>query len=293
MVSGVARTDPALETCRTVIPPGGLSLGSRRSPQRHCSTPPALPLMLRNFSEAGLGIGHAPPRVPACDEFQRAHRLGPKRRDGDNHTQPIIACFLRHTQARQLLQKARKLGPFRMNDQLIRMMADFSKETSKCRKAFLALRPRLRQLEVKFGLFELARMWITKNNVSKDFYDPIYLRLYLDSLSVRPVDTAILPQPQNLAAAVSNPLPPESTPEQPERSLEAPDQSSDLERLSKNYDDRGQVLHALIERTLAPLEYYRRLPSPLGGPLVGAGAPPLGLDLQTTVTEVRSSRALL
>ncbi|KAJ1138187.1 hypothetical protein NDU88_004578 [Pleurodeles waltl] len=81
------------------------------------------------------------------------------------------------------------------------------------RKAFLALRPSLRQLEVKFGLFEPARMWITKNNVSKDFYDPIDLRLYLDSLSVRPMDMAILPQPRNLAAAISNPLPPESAPE--------------------------------------------------------------------------------
>ncbi|KAJ1180588.1 hypothetical protein NDU88_005809 [Pleurodeles waltl] len=70
-----------------------------------------------------------------------------------------------------------------MNDLQIRMTADFSKETSDCRKAFLALRPRLRQLEIKFGLFEPARMWITKNNVSKDFYDPADLSLYLDSIS--------------------------------------------------------------------------------------------------------------
>ncbi|KAJ1166227.1 hypothetical protein NDU88_006635 [Pleurodeles waltl] len=52
-------------------------------------------------------------------EFQRAHRLGPKRRYGDNHPRPIIACFLRHVPAQQLLQKARMEGPFRMNDQLI------------------------------------------------------------------------------------------------------------------------------------------------------------------------------
>ncbi|KAJ1130691.1 hypothetical protein NDU88_009041 [Pleurodeles waltl] len=76
-----------------------------------------------------------------------------------------IACFLQHTQARQLVQKARKQGPYRMNDLQIRMTADFSKETSEQRKTFLAQRPRLRQLEIKFGLFEPARMWITKNNV--------------------------------------------------------------------------------------------------------------------------------
>ncbi|KAJ1209738.1 hypothetical protein NDU88_005111 [Pleurodeles waltl] len=94
------------------------------------------------------------------------------------------------------------LGPFRMNDLQIRMTADFSKETSECRKAFLALQPHLRQLEVKFGLFEPARMWITKNNVSKDFYDPIDLSLYLNSLSDRPMDTVILSQPQALITAV-------------------------------------------------------------------------------------------
>ncbi|KAJ1123828.1 hypothetical protein NDU88_002295 [Pleurodeles waltl] len=70
-----------------------------------------------------------------------------------------------------------------MNDLQIRMTADFSKETSDRRKAFLALRPHLRQLEIKFSLFEPARMWITKNNVYKDFYDPTDLSLYLDSIS--------------------------------------------------------------------------------------------------------------
>ncbi|KAJ1093686.1 hypothetical protein NDU88_006782 [Pleurodeles waltl] len=115
-------------------------------------------------------------------------------------------------------------GPFRMNNQLIRMMADFSKETSESRKAFLALRPHLR--------------------LAGD------LRLYINSLSVRLMDTAILPKPQNLAAIVSNQLPPESTLEQPQRcSLEAPDRSRDLERLSKNYDDRGEVLHVVAKHT--------------------------------------------
>ncbi|KAJ1198209.1 hypothetical protein NDU88_002053 [Pleurodeles waltl] len=68
-------------------------------------------------------------------DFQRAHRLGTKCREGANHPRPIIACFLRHTQACQLLQKAQVQGL------QIRMTADFSKETSDCRKAFLALPP--------------------------------------------------------------------------------------------------------------------------------------------------------
>ncbi|KAJ1218537.1 hypothetical protein NDU88_006115 [Pleurodeles waltl] len=87
-------------------------------------------------------------------EFQRAHRLGPKRPDTAIRPRPIIACLLRHVQARQLIQRARTHGPCQMDGQVIRMSADFSKETSKRRRAFLALQPRLRQMEVKYGLFE-------------------------------------------------------------------------------------------------------------------------------------------
>ncbi|KAJ1109903.1 hypothetical protein NDU88_007260 [Pleurodeles waltl] len=70
-------------------------------------------------------------------------------------------------QARQLLQKAHTQGPFRVNDLQTQMTADFSKDTSERRKAFLALRPHLRQLEIKFSLFEPERMWTMKNNVSR------------------------------------------------------------------------------------------------------------------------------
>ncbi|KAJ1116205.1 hypothetical protein NDU88_004423 [Pleurodeles waltl] len=62
------------------------------------------------------------------------------------------------TQARQLLQAARMQGPFRSGTLEIRLSADFSKETAERRKAFLSLRTRLRHLDMKFGLFEPARM---------------------------------------------------------------------------------------------------------------------------------------
>ncbi|KAJ1135356.1 hypothetical protein NDU88_001796 [Pleurodeles waltl] len=91
-------------------------------------------------------------------KFQRAHRLGPKRLDKATRPRPIIACLLRHTQTRQLLQGAQAHGPFRMEGYEMPMTADFSKETSDRRKVFLALRPRLRQLELKYRLFEPARI---------------------------------------------------------------------------------------------------------------------------------------
>ncbi|KAJ1171874.1 hypothetical protein NDU88_003731 [Pleurodeles waltl] len=108
-------------------------------------------------------------------------------------------------QSCQLIQKARTQGPFQMDGQEIQISADFSKETSKCRRAFLAFRPRLRQMEVKYGLFELARMWIMKNGVSKDFYDPEVVLSFLDDLL--PMDTSTPIPTQDPPAAGPNALP--------------------------------------------------------------------------------------
>ncbi|KAJ1100937.1 hypothetical protein NDU88_006012 [Pleurodeles waltl] len=88
-------------------------------------------------------------------EFQRAHRVGPKRSDKSSRPQPIIACLLRHNQTRQILQAASSHGPFRIGQHDIRITADYSKDTNERRKAFLARRPRIRQLEMKYGLFDL------------------------------------------------------------------------------------------------------------------------------------------
>ncbi|KAJ1138287.1 hypothetical protein NDU88_004678 [Pleurodeles waltl] len=122
-------------------------------------------------------------------EFQRAHRTGPKRYDNFSRPRPIMACLLRHNQTCQILQVAHTPGPFRIDQHEIRITADYSKETNEPRKAFLALRPRLRQLEMKYGLFDPARMWVTKNGVSKDFYNPDELRLFLDSFQSQPMDS--------------------------------------------------------------------------------------------------------
>ncbi|KAJ1206254.1 hypothetical protein NDU88_001663 [Pleurodeles waltl] len=54
---------------------------------------------------------------------------------------PIIACLLRHMQTRRLLQRAPTHGPCWMDGQEIQMTADFPKETSERRKAFLSSDP--------------------------------------------------------------------------------------------------------------------------------------------------------
>ncbi|KAJ1116191.1 hypothetical protein NDU88_004409 [Pleurodeles waltl] len=74
-------------------------------------------------------------------------------------------------------------GPFRTKGYEVQIAAEFLKETNDRCKTLLLLRPQLCQLDVKYGLFELTQMWITKNGKSKEFYDPEDLRLSLESLS--------------------------------------------------------------------------------------------------------------
>ncbi|KAJ1160369.1 hypothetical protein NDU88_000871 [Pleurodeles waltl] len=129
-------------------------------------------------------------------EFQWGHQLGPKLQDGTSRPRPIIACLLRLGQARQLLSAARAHRPFRAEGDEIHSTTEYSKETNERRKAFLALRPQMRQLVVKYSLFERARLWVTKNAVSKDFYDTEDLRLFLDNLQPQTMNTSTLARPQ-------------------------------------------------------------------------------------------------
>ncbi|KAJ1193881.1 hypothetical protein NDU88_003177 [Pleurodeles waltl] len=56
-------------------------------------------------------------------EFQQAHRVGPKRQDRALRPRPIIACLLRHSQIRQILQVAQTHGPFLMDKLEVRITA--------------------------------------------------------------------------------------------------------------------------------------------------------------------------
>ncbi|KAJ1149048.1 hypothetical protein NDU88_001868 [Pleurodeles waltl] len=184
-------------------------------------------------------------------EFERVHRLGPKRQDGKGCPSLIIACLLRHGQARQPLQAARAQGPLWLGTLEIRLSADFSKETVDQRRAFLSLLPRLRHLDVKFGLFEPARMWITKNGESLTFFDPEDLRIFLDRLQEQeqPMETTTLTL-QDIRGLSSGASHPETT-SNPEggATMDLQSRGRDLERLTKSHDDRGQVLLAVAMYT--------------------------------------------
>ncbi|KAJ1126570.1 hypothetical protein NDU88_004977 [Pleurodeles waltl] len=191
-------------------------------------------------------------------EFERVHRLCPKRQDGKGRPRPIIACLLRHGQACQLLQAARAQGPLRLGTLEIRLSDNFSKETADRRRAFLSLRPRLRHLDVKFGLFEPARMWIAKNGESRTSYNPEDLRIFLERLQeqTQPMETtAQTPQDtQGLSLGVGHP----ETTFNPEGGaiMDTQNRGRDLERLTKSHDNRGQRPPPEAGKTLEPLRVF-------------------------------------
>ncbi|KAJ1205739.1 hypothetical protein NDU88_001166 [Pleurodeles waltl] len=184
----------------------------------------------------------------------QAHRLGLKRQHGKDRPRPIIACFLRHGQIRQLLQLSRRQGPLRLDPLEIRLSSDFSKETADRRRAFLSLRPRLRHLNIKFSLFEPARMWITKNGESRIFYDPEDLKSFLEGLHdpTQPMESTTQP-PQDAQNQTRGMGQSEIALDIDGRPITDPQtRGRDLERLTKSFDDRGQFLQAVAMHTQLP-----------------------------------------
>ncbi|KAJ1172768.1 hypothetical protein NDU88_004610 [Pleurodeles waltl] len=183
-------------------------------------------------------------------EFRRAHSLGPKRPDGPSRPRPIVACLMCHVQVCQILLLACFHSPFQTTDYEVRITADFSKETNDRQKAFLTLRPRLRQLDVKFGLFDPAQMWITKNGVSRDFYDPEDLRHYLDTLSPPGMDMSTMTGPlTQIVGAQSTPSPSATLKVVPHYDNELRPRGVDPERLTKIHGDRDKLLQVGARHT--------------------------------------------
>ncbi|KAJ1174463.1 hypothetical protein NDU88_006284 [Pleurodeles waltl] len=149
--------------------------------------------------------------------------------------------MLRHGQARQLLQIARMQGPLRLGTLEIQLSSDFFKETAERRRAFLSLRPRLPHLDVKFSLFEPARMWLTMNGESRTFYDLEDLRTFLEGLHDQTQSMKTTVQiPQDTRGLPSGAGHPETVLDSDGRTTMDPQtRGRDLERLTKSYDDRG------------------------------------------------------
>ncbi|KAJ1097978.1 hypothetical protein NDU88_003094 [Pleurodeles waltl] len=171
-------------------------------------------------------------------EFQRVHRLGPKRRDGTNRPHPIIACLLRHVQIRQLLQLAQAHGPFRSDALKVRLTDNFSRD------------PRMQEDILVSPTSPLNR------RTCKYFWRDFRTRPSPWTWRLRSIQTC---WDRSRSAALST-----TAPEVVGRTTaDSHSRGRDLERLTKSHNDRGQAMHeevadrdksfSLLKPTLAPI----------------------------------------
>ncbi|KAJ1177497.1 hypothetical protein NDU88_002752 [Pleurodeles waltl] len=109
-------------------------------------------------------------------EFQRVHRISPPHLVSFGWPHPVIKCFLRHEQPQQVLSTAQTQGPFLLEGHEVRVAADFSRTTNEKQKVSLALRPQLRKLDIKFGLFEPALLAIAHESFPKEYPGAVLIR---------------------------------------------------------------------------------------------------------------------
>ncbi|KAJ1105621.1 hypothetical protein NDU88_003026 [Pleurodeles waltl] len=109
-------------------------------------------------------------------DFQRAHRVRSRGITSSAKPRHVLACCLRHQQARQIIMAAKKHGPYEYDSSQIIITADFSAPTNFKRKQFLNLRTRLKKREIKYGLN------VTFQGKTKEYFDSHDLESFLNDL---------------------------------------------------------------------------------------------------------------
>ncbi|KAJ1128695.1 hypothetical protein NDU88_007070 [Pleurodeles waltl] len=95
-------------------------------------------------------------------------------------------------------------------------------------------------------------MWVTKNGVSKDFYNPEELRLFLDSFQSQPKDSTNSNGLHDIAGDDKGNGTFPSGKEKANTALydaDASQRGRDMERLARSHNDRGQVLPVVVTHT--------------------------------------------
>ncbi|KAJ1079976.1 hypothetical protein NDU88_000198 [Pleurodeles waltl] len=182
-------------------------------------------------------------------EFQRAQRIGPLHRNTNRSPRPIIARFLRHKQVPQLLLAARAHGPYCHINQEIRIAADFSRQTNEKRKSFLALRPQLHHLNIKFGLVKSTRMRIMIDGKSRDFFEPTDLCSFSDGLSTQPMDLESTDLPSTPSTLSDSTRPTDTDPGALRNYSAAQKRERFIDHLPRSQDGRDKALQAVADIT--------------------------------------------
>lgn len=92
--------------------------------------------------------------------------------------------FLEFTDLMRVLQAARVKRRLVWSGHTIFISQDISNAR---RKEFLALRPQMRQLNIRYGILHPCLCKITHNGSSRSFDDPAKLRSFLHNISLKSV----------------------------------------------------------------------------------------------------------
>ena len=129
------------------------------------------------------------PESPSLN-IQRAHRLG---RIQQQSTKPrgIIMLFLEFTDLLRVLNAAREKRHLVWSGQRLFISQDLSNATNARRKEFLALRPQMRQMNIRYGILHPCVCKITFEGSTRSYEDPAQLKSFLHSISTRHMDANI------------------------------------------------------------------------------------------------------
>lgn len=126
--------------------------------------------------------------------IQRAHRLGRLHSTSISIPVPrprgIILYFLEYTDLLKVLAASKKLSRIVWSGHTLYFSQDYAKATADRRKAFLQLRPQLRDLGARYGLFHPCLFKVTYNNKTTAYDDPLKLKSFLNSSGSVIMDTS-------------------------------------------------------------------------------------------------------
>lgn len=104
--------------------------------------------------------------------IERAHRIGPPRRERDSRPRPVIARFLNWTIKERFLRAYRNSASLQVNDHKILIFQDFSALVTARRKAFVPVCRSLHNRNIRFQLLYPAKLRVTMNGKTTFYEDP-------------------------------------------------------------------------------------------------------------------------
>lgn len=124
--------------------------------------------------------------------IQRAHRLGHPSAASSSSPRPrgVILYFLEYTDLLKVLSAARSAQRVTWSGHTLFFAQDYAKATANRRKAFLNMRPELRALGARYGLFHPCVFKVTHNNKTVTYEDPVRLQSFINSHRIVAMDSS-------------------------------------------------------------------------------------------------------